>query len=83
MLNRTEPLVYPSFERGRDVPEICRVFKKTTLDYLCHMANKRKGQLSTTSEWAKHLRAYLKRKFWKSERRAGKDEIKRQVKEHG
>ena len=36
------------------------------------MANKRKGQLTTTSERAKHLRKYLKRKFWKAERKAAK-----------
>jgi len=41
------------------------------------MANKRKGQLTTTSEWAKHLRKYLKRKFWKAERKAGKQQIKK------
>ena len=36
------------------------------------MAHKKKGQLTTTCEWAKHLRRYLKRQFWKGERRAGK-----------
>lgn len=39
------------------------------------MANKRKGQLTTTSEWAKHLRKYLKRKFWKAERKEGKKQF--------
>jgi hypothetical protein len=36
------------------------------------MANKRKGHLTSTSEWAKHLRKYLKRQFWKGERNASK-----------
>ena len=35
------------------------------------MSHKRKGQLTVTSEWAKHLRKYLKRQFWKAERKAG------------
>ncbi|MEZ5149379.1 MAG: hypothetical protein R2759_20510 [Bacteroidales bacterium] len=39
------------------------------------MAHKKKGQLTTTGEWAKHLRRYLKRQFWKGERRAGKKMI--------
>jgi len=42
------------------------------------MANKKKGQLTTTSEWAKHLRKYLKRKFWKKERQAGKKIIEKE-----
>jgi len=41
------------------------------------MAHKKKGQLTTTSEWAKHLRKYLKRKFWKAERKAGKRKIEK------
>lgn len=36
------------------------------------MAHKQKGQLTTSGEWAKHLRKYLKRKFWKAERNADK-----------
>jgi hypothetical protein len=39
------------------------------------MGHKRKGQLTTTSEWHKHLRNYLKREFWKGERRAEKSLI--------
>ena len=39
------------------------------------MAHKKKGQLTTTGEWAKHLRRYLQRQFWKGERRAGKKMI--------
>mgnify|MGYP001799481528 CR=1 FL=1 len=36
------------------------------------MANNRKGQLTNSGEWAKHLRGFLKRQFWKAERQAGK-----------
>lgn len=36
------------------------------------MAHKRKGQLTTTIEWARHLRDFMKRQFWKKERAAGK-----------
>lgn len=39
------------------------------------MAGKRKGQLTSSSEWAKHLRNYFKRKFWKGERQEEKKEI--------
>jgi len=39
------------------------------------MANKKKGQLTASSEWAKHLRKYLKKQFWKSERKAENKEI--------
>ena len=35
------------------------------------MANKRKGQLTVSREWAKHLRPLLRRAFWKAERHAG------------
>lgn len=34
------------------------------------MAHKRRGQLTTSPEWAKHLRAVAGRWFWKGERRA-------------
>lgn len=34
------------------------------------MSHKRKGQLTTYTEWANHLRKFLKRKFWKGERKA-------------
>ncbi len=43
------------------------------------MAHKRKGQLTTTSEWAKHLGNFLKRQFWKGERRAGKKAISQEL----
>jgi len=36
------------------------------------MAHKQKGQLTTSTEWARHLRNFLKRKFWKKERFAEK-----------
>lgn len=29
------------------------------------MAHKKKGQLTTSPEWARHLRKYMKRHFWK------------------
>ena len=32
------------------------------------MATKKKGLYVTAGEWAKHLRTYGKRKFWKKER---------------
>jgi hypothetical protein len=34
------------------------------------VTNKRKGQITMSGEWAKHLRPILKRAFWKSERQA-------------
>lgn len=34
------------------------------------MSHKRTGQLTTSGEWAKHLRPWHKRAFWKAERRA-------------
>lgn len=39
------------------------------------MATKKKGQLTTVTEWAKHLRKDYKRIFWKSERQAEKRKI--------
>ncbi len=35
------------------------------------MASVKKGQLTATKEWAKHLR-WWKRMFWKAERKAAK-----------
>lgn len=43
------------------------------------MAHKQKGQLTTSDEWAKHLRGFLKRQFWKGERKAGKRLIKKEA----
>ena len=34
------------------------------------MTHKRKGQLTVSGEWAKHLRPVLRRAFWKGERQA-------------
>lgn len=39
------------------------------------MGNKRKGQLTSDSEWHKHLRKIGKCFFWKGERKAGKKMI--------
>ena len=41
-----------------------------------NMANKRKGQLTPSGEWAKHLRKFLKAKFWRAERKAGKVHVR-------
>ncbi len=43
------------------------------------MATKKKGHLSTHSEWAKHLRKFGKKMFWKGERTQEKKEIKKTV----
>ena len=43
------------------------------------MANKRNGQLTVTVEWAKHLRKFLKRRFWKGERKAGQELIRKEL----
>ncbi len=45
------------------------------------MGNKRKGQLTTDSEWHKHLRKIGKRFFWKSERLAEKKMIEQNLME--
>ena len=34
------------------------------------MAHKRKGQLTVSGEWARHLRPWHRREFWKAERQA-------------
>ena len=39
------------------------------------MATKKKGLLTVSGEWWKHLR-WLKRAFWKSERRAAKQTLR-------
>lgn len=38
------------------------------------MAHIHKGQLTATKEWAKHLRPWWKRDFWKRERKTGRFE---------
>ncbi len=45
------------------------------------MSSKKKGQLTVAGEWAKHLRKYLRRQFWKGERNAGKILIQKELKE--
>lgn len=45
------------------------------------MAHKRKDQLTVSGEWAKHLRKFFRKQFWKRERKAGKDLI-RQERQH-
>jgi len=34
------------------------------------MSHKRRGQITVSGEWAKHLRPFLRRVFWKKERQA-------------
>ena len=41
-----------------------------TLGDKFHMSHKRADQITVSGEWAKHLRPYGKREFWKAERRA-------------
>jgi hypothetical protein len=41
------------------------------------MATKKKGVLVTSLEWARHLRSYSKRRFWKAHRKAEKAEVKK------
>lgn len=43
------------------------------------MTHKRKGQLTTSPEWAKHLRGYMKRQFWKGERKAEQSVIRNEL----
>jgi hypothetical protein len=45
------------------------------------MSNKKKGQLTLATEWAKHLRNFLRRKFWKGERKATQKLIKEELNE--
>jgi hypothetical protein len=42
------------------------------------MAHKRKGHLTVSGEWAKHLRKFFRRQFWKQERKAGKNLIRKE-----
>ena len=44
------------------------------------MAHKRKGQLTKTGEWAKHLRKDFRRIFWSKERMAAKQEMNKELK---
>ncbi|WP_298420509.1 hypothetical protein [uncultured Kordia sp.] len=43
------------------------------------MAHKKKGHLTTTVEWSKHLRKYMKNQFWRGERNAGKRLIRKEL----
>lgn len=43
------------------------------------MAHKKKGHLTTSPEWAKHLRKYMKNQFWKGERNASKELIRNEL----
>jgi len=36
------------------------------------MASKKKGQMTASKEWARHLRRFWKRDFWKRERKAAR-----------
>jgi hypothetical protein len=40
------------------------------------MSHKKHGQLTTSPEWARHLRPLLRRWFWKGERRAAGDMLR-------
>ena len=44
------------------------------------MANVKKGQLTAPPEWWKHLR-WVKRVFWKKERRAGRKAARKEAAE--
>ena len=43
------------------------------------MATKKKNQLTTSPEWAKHLRKIGKRFFWKGERLAERKQIEKEI----
>jgi hypothetical protein len=40
------------------------------------MSHKRQGQIAVSGEWAKHLRPFLRRAFWKKERQATHDLVR-------
>jgi hypothetical protein len=42
------------------------------------MSHKRKEQLTVSGEWKKHLRKFFKKEFWKKERKAGKQLIRKE-----
>jgi hypothetical protein len=44
------------------------------------MATKKKGILTSSPEWWKHLR-WIKRPFWKGERQAVKEDIKKTLRD--
>ncbi len=43
------------------------------------MGTNKKGMLTRSGEWAKHLRPFYRRIFWKSERQAEKKLINREL----
>ncbi|SFT51232.1 hypothetical protein SAMN04489724_1081 [Algoriphagus locisalis] len=43
------------------------------------MAHKKKGNMTISGEWAKHLRNKKKKLFWKGERNAGKEFVRSEV----
>lgn len=45
------------------------------------MAHKKKGHLTTSPEWAKHLRKYMKNLYWSAERNAAKSLIRSELEE--
>lgn len=44
------------------------------------MSTIKKGILTASNEWAKHLRPWGKRTFWKSERRTARDTSRKEAK---
>jgi hypothetical protein len=47
------------------------------------MATKKKGILSASVEWAKHLRRYGKKLFWNKEKQAAKKDIQKRLLKDG
>jgi hypothetical protein len=43
------------------------------------MSHKRKGQLTVSKEWAKHLRKFWRKQFWKGERNESKKYIRSNI----
>lgn len=43
------------------------------------MSTKKKGLLTVSGEWVKHLRKRFKRIFWKAERQVAKKNIKKEI----
>lgn len=46
------------------------------------MAHKKKGHLTVSGEWAKHLRKHKRNLFWKGEKNAGKEFVRTELKGH-
>jgi hypothetical protein len=46
------------------------------------MSHKQKAQLTISTQWAKHLRKYWKRRFYQSERKVAKQYCKKQAEEN-